>query len=820
MKKVPLVSIVILNWNGTDDTLRCLESVEQLDYPKLETIVLDNGSSEDISRLRDITSPAITLIEKPRNLGFTGGELAALPYCHGEFILILNNDAIIDKSTVTEALKVFAKDKKIAAVGGRSYLLDDNGGKMGIFHYTHQRIDPVTAEVHTYTKDDNEEQDVSNISGACVLIRKSAINQVGYFDKSFFAYYEETDLFSRFRRAGLRVVFSPRVIIWHKMGASTRNKKYMYNYLIYKNQFFFAYKNFDSYYLRLFKKAYRKHFFRALMIIAKRLGRVPKHDIIHKARVDAYLKTLVSRPQLWLARKNTLKSNPNFNLNEVLFTDTPLPISIFVDATTISTRQASVLNKNLDAIQSLNIRPAEIVVVSKKPLSLPSTTSLVRFANVIDNGRNGLAPLDYFFMCSNHDLLLLSKSSTLLDKPLTKKELALFESSVKRYYISAKAKETVAILGSNTKRRVITPAFLKTTPYEIIGLSKQTLVNHLAEDSMLFTIDANVLSDTVGRSVAQCIHTESHPISPLFGYTSGAVTSAYEPILDQPIRWLLKYALTTMHVWGITVKVLRKAGLVKNRATKTIHDHTPITIDKDIPIIFNTRDRYEPLQKMVDWLTERGYTNIIFVDNDSTYPPLLDLFKNRTYQHVPLGRNAMHKAPWESMAVRFFTKGRPYIVSDPDITPDTTCPDDAINYLAKLLNKYPLINKAGLGLRIDNIPSSNRQREDIIAWESRFWDRSIELQKNVFNADLDTTFALYRPLTWWFLSPSIRTGGNYVAIHEPWYQASDNPTDDFLYYKMRASREVSTWGLDALPKHHLRALKKEGFIDEIIEEDE
>lgn len=822
MKSEPLVSIVILNWNGTDDTLHCLDSVASIDYKNIETIVIDNGSSEDISRLRKIKRPAITLVEKPRNLGFTGGELAALPYCHGEYILILNNDAIIDKLAISEALKVFAQDTTIAAVGGRSYLLDDNGGKMGIFHYSHQRVDPITAEVCTYSKDDGEERDVSNVSGACVLIRRSAIEQVGYFDNTFFAYYEETDLFSRFRRAGLRVVFSPRVVIWHKMGASTRNKKYMYNYLIFKNQFFFAYKNFDKEYLRLFMRAYRVHVRRSLLIVAKRLGRVKKHDMIYKARVDAYWQTILARPRLWKARRQTLAINPSFSLNQELLRDNPIPVSILVDATTLSSKQEAALIHNLESIRTLTIRPAEIIVVSSKPLELPTTESLVRFANVVDNGRNGVTPLDYFFMTSNYDLLVFGKSKEFLNRKLPKSELDVVEKELLAYYTSAKANETVAILGTALNKQTVAPTFLKEGNYETIALSKQTLVNHLAEHTSIDTVTRDVVTDTAGRSVAQCIHTEMSNKSRYFGLTAGSLSPEYEPILQHPILWRCKYVFTRLHIWSIVAKILRrlKFSISSAKPHATAISQLPVIIDKDLPILFNTRDRYAPLEKMIKWLGSRGFTNIIFVDNDSTYPPLLELFSNPTYQLVPLGRNAMHKAPWESMAVRFFTKGRPYIVSDPDIVPDEKCPKDMIKYLAKLLNEHPGYNKAGLGLRIDNLPSSNNQRDDIISWEKRFWDKKSTIAPNVYAAELDTTFALYRPRTWWFLSPSLRTGEPYVALHEPWYQSSSDPSEDFLYYKMRASREVSTWGMESLPKHHLRALKKEGFIDEIIDEED
>lgn len=817
----PLISVVILNWDGIDDTLRCIDSLLELDYDNYEVIVVDNGSKEDISKLRELNNKSIKLIENKTNRGFTGGEITGLEHSNGDYILILNNDAIIEKSAITEALKVFDKDPKIAAVGGRSYLLDDHGGKMGIFHYTHQRVDPVTAEVSTYSKDDGTERDVSNISGACVLIKRSVIEELGYFDNSFFAYYEETDLFSRFRRAGYRIVFSPKVVIWHKMGASTRSKKYMYSYLNLKNQFYFAYKNFDKSYLKLFMKAYRRHFRRSLMIVAKNFGRVAKHDVIHKARVDAYINTLISRISLRARRRETLAINPSFSINEVLFRDNPLPISLFIDATMISSKQTKVLYSNLQAINNLSIKPAEIIVVSKKDIKLPETESIVRFANIVDKGYSNLSPLDYFFMTSNYDLLLFCKVSEFLNQVLSSESLKLLEKSIQDIYTNIETNETVAALSSD-HNMTVTPGFIRNTPYEVIALSKQTLVNHLSDDMFISSITNDVITDTVGRSVAQCINVQTLSKNHFFGISHGSLSDKYEPILFQPIQWRIKYTLTKAHLWRLTSMIIRRLKFNNTHlgATSDNSSSTSLSISKDIPIIFNTRDRFDPLEKMVKWLNEQGYTNLIFVDNDSSYPPLMDFFNTSPYQVIKLGRNAMHKAPWESMAVRFFAKDQPYIVSDPDIVPDDQCPPDMIEYLASLLNAHPKPLKAGLGLRIDNLPDSNRQKADIISWEQRFWDPSAEIAPDVYEAEVDTTFALYRPYTWWCLSPSLRTGGDYVALHEPWYQSSDEPSEDFLYYKMRASREVSTWGMDSLPKHHMRALKKEGFIDEVIDEED
>lgn len=814
----PLVSIVILNWNGTDDTLACLDSVRNLDYANYEIIVVDNGSIEDISRLRRLDD--ITLVENQKNEGFTGGEITGLEHCNGQFILILNNDAIIDSHAITNALEVFQTDPKIAVVGGRSYLLNDNGNKQGIFHYTHQRVDPVSAEVHTYTKDAGVDEDVSTVSGACVLIRREAIEDCGYFDNMFFAYYEETDLFSRMRRMGWRIIFSPRVIIWHKMGSSTRNKKYMYNYLMFKNMYLFAYKNFDKKYLRMFKKISRRHFRRSFMIWAKRLGHVKKHDIIYKARVHAYFYAFINWPRMILHRKKVFQTNPSYSLNNTLFHDNPLPVSICIDATTITAKQVVTLQKNLTSLLKSAVKPAEVLIVSKKKIELPPTPATIRFANIVDKQIAAVSVYDYFFMTSNNDQLLFGKSA-FYEKVFTNQELATLNNELRGGYEKIVTNETVALLTGPGSGRV-SANYLKNTSYQVVEISKQTIVNHLSEHGLVDTIDENVLIDVIGRSVAQCIDVRKTEASVFFGVDRGKLDTSFEPILDRPFAWTMKSLLTHMHIWGILVKILRK---LKSKASERSSENKlaiPPQIDagdKNIPIFFNTRDRFDPLLKMLKWLEKSGYKNVIFVDNDSTYPPLIEYFERSPYQYINLGRNGMHKAPWESMAVRFFAKDKPYILSDPDIIPENT-PTNTISYFGKLLNKYPDINKVGAALRIDNIPDENRQKDDIMSWESRFWLPEIGIESDVYNADVDTTFALYRPRTWWFLTNSLRVAGPYAMVHEPWLQSSKNPTEEFIYYKMRASREVSTWGMDELPKHHRRALKKEGFIDDIIDEED
>lgn len=213
----------------------------------------------------------------------------------------------------------------------------------------------------------------------------------------------------------------------------------------------------------------------------------------------------------------------------------------------------------------------------------------------------------------------------------------------------------------------------------------------------------------------------------------------------------------------------------------------------DIPVFINCRDRLDPLIDMIKKIEYMGFQNIIIIDNNSSNKKLLSYYKSSTYCIIRLRQNIGQRAPWESGAVKVFAKDKPFIVTDPDLfLPKLT--RNEIKILFNLLNRYPKIMKIGLALRIDNIPDSYKAKMQVLSWEKQFWKEEIE--KNIYIADVDTTFALYRPNTPYLIRPSLRIAGKFTAEHEPWYQDSGNPTEDYRYYLSHARREIASWGID------------------------
>ena len=278
----PLVSFVVLSWNTLEDTKVCLNNLRELDYKNYEIIVVDNGS-DDGSKNYLRTLKWITYVDLPRNTGFTGGEIAALDYCAGSFIALVNSDAVLAKNWTEKCLEVFLAIDNVGAVGGKAYTWPSHEAAFNttLPFYSYQRVDAQSGYAETQQTGE-EITEIDSISGAAVMISRDAINTAGYFDNSFFAYYEETDLFSRFQRAGYKIMYQPEAHAWHQIAKSTKSKPYFYLYHMHRNRCIYGVKNFD----RIGK------FVLNYALDGLRAGRhyyMHGHDIDNRARWNAFV---------------------------------------------------------------------------------------------------------------------------------------------------------------------------------------------------------------------------------------------------------------------------------------------------------------------------------------------------------------------------------------------------------------------------------------------------------------------------------------------------------------------------------------------------
>lgn len=218
---------------------------------------------------------------------------------------------------------------------------------------------------------------------------------------------------------------------------------------------------------------------------------------------------------------------------------------------------------------------------------------------------------------------------------------------------------------------------------------------------------------------------------------------------------------------------------------------------KAIPVIINNYNRLECLQSQLDWIKRVGLRNVFIIDNASEYPPLLKFYKQTDCTVLALDKNVGFEALWKTVIFQRFRNSY-YIYTDPDIVPDEACSFDAIEHFYRLLQEYPQVDKVGFGLVIDDLPEHYPLKEKVVNWEQKFWQTKVE--ENVYEAPIDTTFALYRPgAKGGSELRALRTGGKYVARHTSWYTNPEAMTAEERHYAAKANRSGS-WTAELMGK--------------------
>lgn len=213
---------------------------------------------------------------------------------------------------------------------------------------------------------------------------------------------------------------------------------------------------------------------------------------------------------------------------------------------------------------------------------------------------------------------------------------------------------------------------------------------------------------------------------------------------------------------------------------------------KNIPIIINNFNRVTFPKDLVACLKKRGYHNIHIIDNHSSYPPLIEYYKNCDCEVYRLKDNLGFKAFQLSGLYKKF-RNQYFVYTDSDILLTEDCPDDILEYFYKLLKSHTFVSKVGCALKIDDLPDCYAHKEKVQSWELKFWQN--EVSKNVFQARLDTTFTLYKPnfpVGSSRIGHNLRVAGNYCAIHRPWYIDSQNPDEEELYY-LHSAKTSTFW---------------------------
>jgi GT2 family glycosyltransferase len=217
----PLVSIIIVNWNGFEFLDGCLSLIRSNDYRNYEVILVDNGSTDGSVKFVREKFSEIKLIEAKKNLGFAGGNNIGYGAAKGDYILFLNNDTVAENNFLSILVDYLEENPSVGACQPKLVKFDgitmDSAGSYftstGIlYHYGF--LKPAASPLY------GKPRKIFSAKGAAMLFRRKVLEKVGVFDRDFFNYFEETDLCWRTWLAGYEVVYVPSSVVYHKAGGT------------------------------------------------------------------------------------------------------------------------------------------------------------------------------------------------------------------------------------------------------------------------------------------------------------------------------------------------------------------------------------------------------------------------------------------------------------------------------------------------------------------------------------------------------------------------------------------------------------------------
>ncbi len=254
---MPKVSIITINYNGIEDTIECLKSLKKITYPNYDVFVVDNASkNNEGERLKKKFGKYIHLIQSDKNLGFSGGNNLAIREIIKEntskYVLLLNNDTVVDRSFLEYLVDSAEKNEKIGSIMPQVLQYKNRNviDSCGIYYYKSG-----IALILNLNKEKNKifKENLFSSEGVCSLYRAEALKNIScnneYFDEDFFMYSEDLDIGFRLIHKGYIPKFEIKSIIYHKRGTTAGEESDFARYYHSRNVLLTIYKNYPTYLL-------------------------------------------------------------------------------------------------------------------------------------------------------------------------------------------------------------------------------------------------------------------------------------------------------------------------------------------------------------------------------------------------------------------------------------------------------------------------------------------------------------------------------------------------------------------------------------------
>ncbi len=307
----PLVSILVLNYNGKKFLKACFDSILKSTYSNFEIALVDNNSTDDSVAFTEANYPMVKIIQTGKNGGYSRAYNIAFGKSSGKYYLLLNNDVVVEKNWLEPLVNVAEADEKIAALQPKiRSLIDDGyfeyagacGGFMDKYGYPFLR----GRIFYTIEKDDGQYDDETEVfwtSGAAMFIRAEALKKSGDLDEDFVHHMEEIDLCWRLHLVGYRLKVIPDSVIYHYAGATIKADSFKKIYWNHRNGIFTLIKNLET--RNLIIKGFLRFKLDMINILHASIG---QFDFKHAyAIIKAYVWLLLHIPLMHQKRKEVQK---------------------------------------------------------------------------------------------------------------------------------------------------------------------------------------------------------------------------------------------------------------------------------------------------------------------------------------------------------------------------------------------------------------------------------------------------------------------------------------------------------------------------------
>lgn len=223
---MPLVYIILVNYNGYKDTLECVKSLRKVTYENYKVVIVDNASKDASVKILKKELMDCCVLESKENLGFAGGNNLGIKYAldsGADYVLLLNNDTLVEENFLTSMMVSFKEDKKIGVVGCKimyhpeSNIIWYGGGYIDWFKFLGMHYGIREIDKGQYDK----EKKVDFVTGCCMLIKKEVLEKVGLLPEDYFMYLEDLDFCVKVKNYGYKIWYSPKAVIYHKVGFSS-----------------------------------------------------------------------------------------------------------------------------------------------------------------------------------------------------------------------------------------------------------------------------------------------------------------------------------------------------------------------------------------------------------------------------------------------------------------------------------------------------------------------------------------------------------------------------------------------------------------------